>query len=75
MKNVTITLDEEVADWSRVRAARDRVSLSRWIGEMLKQKMKDEAGYQQAMEDFFSQDPVNLKNKSGYPSRNELYER
>jgi hypothetical protein len=47
MRNVTITLEEAVADWSRVKAAKDRTSVSRWIGGLLKQKMKEEAGYRE----------------------------
>ena len=35
MKNVTITLDEKVAHWARVEAAKSGMSLSRWIGTVL----------------------------------------
>jgi hypothetical protein len=35
MKNVTITLDEKVAHWARVEAAKSGMSLSRWIGTRL----------------------------------------
>ena len=45
MKNVTITLEEEVADWSRIEAAKNRVSVSRWIRTIGKERMQDEAGY------------------------------
>ena len=33
MKNVTITLDEEVARWARVMAAEQNTSVSRLVGE------------------------------------------
>jgi hypothetical protein len=36
MKNVTITLDEKVARWARIRAAEEETSLSRLVGEMLR---------------------------------------
>jgi hypothetical protein len=75
MKNVTITLEEEVADWTRIRAAKDRTSMSRWIGMLLKQKMQEEAGYQFAMKQFFSTSPMRLKNNNKYPTRDEVYER
>jgi hypothetical protein len=39
MKNVTITLDETVAQWARVEAAKAGMSLSRWIGARLKADM------------------------------------
>jgi len=75
MKNVTITLEEEVADWSRIEAAKNRVSVSRWIGNILRERMQDEAGYRQAMNQFLSSPPVLLKKDGRYPSRNDLHER
>jgi hypothetical protein len=36
MKNVTISLHEDVARWVRIRAAEGETSVSRLIGEMLK---------------------------------------
>lgn len=35
MKNVTISMDEEMAAWARVQAARAGQSLSCWIGAQL----------------------------------------
>jgi plasmid stability protein len=75
MKNMTITLDEEVADWARIRAAKCRSSVSRLVGEILKQKMQEEAGYQVAMNQFLSRGPVPLKMSGSYPSKNEIHER
>jgi hypothetical protein len=43
MKNVTITLDEEVARWARIEAAREGKSLSRWIGDSLREEMEASA--------------------------------
>lgn len=34
MKNVTITLDDEVARWARIRAAEQNTSVSRLVGDM-----------------------------------------
>jgi hypothetical protein len=75
MKNVTITLEEEVADWSRIEAAKNRVSVSRWIGNMLKERMQNEAGYRQAMNRFLSSPPRPLKKQGRYPSRDDVHER
>lgn len=75
MKNVTITLDETVADWSRIKAAKERTSVSRWIGELLKEKMQNELGYRQAMNEFLATDPVVLKKQGKYPSRDEIHGR
>lgn len=35
MRNVTISLDEEVARWVRVAAAEHDLSVSRYVGEIL----------------------------------------
>jgi len=74
MKNVTITLDEEVARWARIRAAEREMSLSRPIGEMLKEKMLEEENYETAMQYYVSQ-PSRILKKPGekYPRREELY--
>ncbi|MCY4635943.1 MAG: hypothetical protein OXG04_15795 [Acidobacteria bacterium] len=35
MKNVTITLPEDLARWVRIRAAEQDRSVSRWVAELL----------------------------------------
>jgi hypothetical protein len=75
MKNVTISLEEEVADWARIWAAKSRSSVSRLVGELLKQKMQAETGYQIEMHQFLSRQPSNLKKSGKYPSREALHER
>jgi hypothetical protein len=37
MRNVAITLDDETASWVRVYAAGQRLSVSRFVGEVLKE--------------------------------------
>jgi len=76
MKIVTITLDEKLARWARIRATERDTSLSRLIGEMLREKMNQEEDYQEAMEQYLSSHPFPLKKgKSKYPNRKELYAR
>lgn len=76
MKNVTITLDEKVARWARIRAAEQNTSVSRLVGEMLKEKMQEEEAYLLAMEQYLAQKPKVLKKPGApYPSREELHER
>ncbi len=72
---MTITLDEEVADWAKVWAAKSRSSVSRLVGELLKQRMQEETGYHVAMKQFLSEKPCMLKKSGKYPSREELHER
>ena len=75
MKNVTITLTEEVARWARIWAARHDMSLSRFLGEMLRRKMAEEQGYEQAQQQFLSRPPSRLSNGDTYPSREALHDR
>jgi hypothetical protein len=53
MRNVTITLDEETAQWARVHAAERKMSLSRFVGELLRQRMRESREYEDAMRRYF----------------------
>ena len=76
MINVTITLDEEVARWARIMAAEQNTSVSRLVGEMLREKMIAEQNYQIAMQQYLSQPPKLLKAPGAkLPAREELYDR
>lgn len=76
MKNVTITLDEEVARWARIRAAERDTSLSRLVGELLHEKMLDEENYKASMQRYLARSPRPLKKPGEtYPEREELYGR
>lgn len=77
MKNVTITLDEETAAWARVHAARRNVSLSRFVGELLREHMSEMREYDRAMRRYLSRGPFKALKGSPqrYPARDELHER
>lgn len=76
MKNVTITLDEKTAAWVRVYAAKHGKSVSRLVGEMLAERMRDRREYDAAMRRFFATVPRALKQPDDrYPKREELYDR
>ncbi|NDD82357.1 MAG: hypothetical protein EBZ53_07345 [Verrucomicrobia bacterium] len=76
MKNVTITLDEKVAHWARIWAARHDTSVSRILGEALREKMEKERKYGQAQRKFLQTAPRPLKGPgTAYPKREELYGR
>ena len=76
MKKITITLDEAVACWARIRAAERSTSISRLVGELLKEKMQEEADYRLAMEQYLAQEPrVLRKPGTRYPKREELHDR
>jgi hypothetical protein len=54
MKNVTVTMEDAVADWARMEAARRNTSVSRLIGELLAEKMRHDDAYERAMQDWLS---------------------
>ena len=75
MKNVTITLEEETAQWARIWAARQGTSVSRLLGEMLKEAMLRERGYEAARKRFMSRAPQELKDRgTNYPDRGDVHD-
>lgn len=74
MKNVTITLEEEVARWAKVFAAKRNTSVSKLLGEILKEKMAQEDEYEAAMNRYLSR-RYTIRSKGPYPKREELYDR
>lgn len=76
MKNITITLDEQAAAWARMQAAEQDMSLSRYVGEMLRDKMRHSREYEKAMRAALAQKPLDLQGPwEPYPTREELYDR
>ena len=76
MRNVTITLDEETAKWARLEAARRDTSVSRLVGELLREYMAATSAYEASQEEFFSRHPRPLKKRaSRYPGRDDLHDR
>ena len=75
-RNMTITVEEDVARWARIRAAEEDTSLSRLIGEMLRERMVSEEGYRAAREQFFSVPPRKLRRRGEtLPTRDEIHDR
>lgn len=76
MKNITVTLDDETAAWARVHAAQKNMSLSRFLGDLLHNKMHESHAYEDAMQRFLSKKPFPLSGETApYPKREELYDR
>ena len=76
MKNVTITLPEEIALWLRAQAAENGRSVSRWLADLLERTRRQDDEYQAAMECALAIQPEQL-NEDGapYPSRGTHYDR
>ena len=76
MKNVTITLPDDLARWLRVRAAEDDRSVSRWIADLLAGMRRGEDEYEVAMREFLSVKPRWMEWVDGRkPTREELHDR
>jgi len=76
MKNVTVTLSEKTAAWARIEAAKHDMSVSRYIGELLEERMGERRKYDEAMRRALSAKPLKLKEPGErFPTREELYDR
>jgi hypothetical protein len=60
LKNVTITLPEEVAYWARKRAAEENTSVSRLVGKMLEAQMRQTDDYQEAYRRWRELKPMDI---------------
>jgi hypothetical protein len=74
LRNVTVTLEEQVARWARLEAARKEMSVSRLLGKILKERMLEKDGYQGAMRRALRRKPF-LNTDGHYPSREEAHDR
>jgi len=76
MKNITITLDDDTASQARVEAARQNVSLSRFVGELLQKQLRESQQYNEAMQRYFNNKFV-IHRQPGerLPTREELHDR
>jgi hypothetical protein len=74
MKNVTVTMEDQVADWARMEAARRNTSVSRLIGELLAEKMRHDDAYARAMREELEFKSIGTSD-GRYLTRDEMYER
>jgi hypothetical protein len=74
MKNVTVTLEEDVAQWARIYAAKHNTSVSQLLGQILKEKMAHDDDYEAAMNRYLSRRST-IRSKGRYPTREELHDR
>lgn len=74
MKNITITMEDAAAEWVRIEAAKRNTSISRMVGQMLADQMRQEDAYDIAMREalqFKSFGP----STGPYLTRDEMYDR
>ena len=76
MKKITIKLDEETATWARVRAAERNMGLSRFVGEVLRERRRHSREYEEAYRAWREEKAFDLKGPwKPYPKRGDLYDR
>ena len=76
MKNITITLDEQTAARARVQAAERSMSLSRFVGEVLRERMRKSDEYEEAYRAWRAEKPLKLKGPAQrYLTREEVNDR
>jgi hypothetical protein len=73
MKNVTVTMEDSVAEWARLEAARRNTSVSRLIGEMLAEKMRHDDAYERAMNEWLQRPTLFNSDGSPYMQREDTY--
>jgi len=74
LRNVTITLEEDVARWARIEAAEKDISVSRLLGELLKARMLERDAYEAAMRRALARKPF-LKTAGRFLTRGEVHDR
>jgi hypothetical protein len=74
LRNVTITLEENVARWARLEAARQDTSVSQLLAHILKERMRESDDYDRAMRQALARKPF-LKTDGKYLSREEVHDR
>jgi hypothetical protein len=76
MKHGTVTLDEDVARWARVRAAEQDISLSRMLGDLLREQMAREVTCQTETRRYLVREARPISEAgTAYPTRDELHDR
>jgi hypothetical protein len=75
MRNVTISLTDDLARWARVWAAEHDTSLSAFLADMLKEARERETRYRSSEDRFAIREVLPLSGGVAYPSRKSLYDR
>lgn len=74
LRNITITLEEDLARWARVEAARSDTSVSRYLANILKERMQQNDKYNAAKRRALARKPF-LKSNGRYLTREEAHDR
>jgi hypothetical protein len=75
MKNVTISMDESVAEWARIEAAKAGQSLSAWLAAQLVRLKAADSEFDSDLEAFLSTPPASMSDGGRTFVRDEIYDR
>jgi len=75
LKNMTITVSEEAAHWARKKAAEENTSVSKLVGRMLEDQMRQTDEYWAAYEKFKRIKPIPGIDAAHRLTREEAHER
>ena len=75
VKNVTVTMEEDVARWARIEAAKREMSLARFVAALLRERTDADRVYDLAMRAYLSTKSAGDSQGRGLPSREEIHER
>jgi len=76
MKNITITLPDEIGRKTRILAAEAETSVSQYLCRLVTEKIKGDGKYDAAMTRFLRRGPRPLQSAPApYPDRDSLHER
>ena len=74
LRNVTITLEVEVARWARIKAAEENSSVSRMVGDLLRRRMQQHERFDRARREF-QRIGTGVISSGPYPRREDLHDR
>jgi hypothetical protein len=74
-KKVTVTLSEEAARWVSEQAAERKTSVSKFVGRLIEEKMRQTDDYWRAYEAIKKIEPIPGFDASKRGTRDEIYER
>lgn len=75
LKNITITVSEDVALWARRRAAEENTSVSKLVGRMLENQMRASDDYWRAFRKWKRLGPMKRLDAARRMSREEAHAR
>lgn len=76
MKKITVTLKEDVARWARIKAAKQDKSLSKFLGDLLEERMRHESDYEAARRRFMAGKPFAFRKPGEKrPTRDDIHDR